>query len=91
MAAPKKLVRLAGDDVNLKTGNNPAQQPNPMAAPSRSTSCRTVNELITRFNAHTHVENGTVRAERRRPPRRPPASSSGADVAATNLFVPAAA
>jgi hypothetical protein len=55
MAAAKKLVRLAGDDLQLKTGNNPAQQPNPMALAIAVVQLQdSVNELITRFNAHTH-------------------------------------
>ena len=93
MAAPKKLTRLAGDDLALKQGANPAQHPNlTVLALAVDQLQKTVNEVITRFNAHTHVEN-TAGAYAQNANTAAPAAGQkvqAIDVAATNLFVAAA-
>lgn len=74
--AAKKLKRMGGDDVVTKsTVNVPVDQQQLAIAVKQLQD--TINELIFRFNAHTHSANAT------------PTTSlvTGTAQAATNLFV----
>lgn len=81
--AAKKVRRLAGDDYQTKVGIGVPPNVADLAVAVKQLQ-DTVNEVITRFNAHTHggvtVGAGTSGA---------PNSTlvTGAAVAATNLFV----
>lgn len=88
MAVAKKVRTLAGTDVNTKGGAHPATPVNVQElAIALEQLQKSYDELVTRFNAHTHggvtVGAGTSGA---------PNSTlvAGTAVATPNLFVPAA-
>lgn len=87
MAAAKKLRTLAGTDVNTKGGDHPATPVNDQNLAIAVQQLQdSLNELITRYNAHTHggvtVGAGSTGATS--------SAVNGTAQAAANLFVPPA-